>query len=138
MTVVATDTQSLSNWLKYEEEPSLGLCHEVVTINQAASTALVTGTVLGKVTADGKYKVAVETAIDGSKVADAIYIGSVLGKDTQTVAAATDTKILVLKRGKAIVSKGALLLDATYNDDVKKNAVYASLEALAIFVQPTI
>lgn len=138
MTVVATDTQRLSNWLKYEEEPSLGLCHEVVTINQAAETALVTGTVLGKVTAGGKYKVAVETAVDGSKVADAIYIGSVLGNDTQTVAAATDTKILVLKRGKAIVSKGALLLDSTYDSDVKKNAVYASLEALEIFVQPTI
>lgn len=138
MTVVATGTQKLSNWLKYEEEPSLGLCHEVVTINEAAQTALVTGTVLGKVTADGKYKVAVETAIDGSKVADAIYIGSVLGNDTQTVAAATDTKILVLKRGKAIVSKGNLLLGSTYDTDAKKNAVYASLEALAIFVQPTI
>lgn len=138
MTVVATDTQRLSNWLKYEEEPSLGLCHEVVTINEAAKTDLVTGTVLGKVTAGGKYKVAVETAVDGSKVADAIYIGSVLGNDNQTVAAATDTKILVLKRGKAIVSKGALLLDSTYNDDTKKNAVYASLEALEIFVQPTI
>lgn len=138
MTVVATDTQRLSNWLKYEEEPSLGLCHEVVTINQAALTTLVTGTVLGKVTASGKYKVAVETAVDGSKVADAIYMGSVLGADTQVVAATTDTKILVLKRGKAIVSKDALLLDATYNDDTKKNAVYASLEALQIFVQPTI
>lgn len=138
MTIVAIDTQRLSGWLKYEEEPSLGLCHEVVTINEAAETALVTGTVLGKVTAGGKYKVAVETAVDGSKVADAIYIGSVLGNDTQTVAAATDTKILVLKRGKAIVSKGALLLDSTYDSDGKKNAVYASLEALEIFVQPTI
>ena len=138
MAIVGIDTQRLSNWLKYEEEPSLGLCHEVVTINEAAATALVTGAVLGKVTADGKYKVAVETAIDGSKVADAIYIGSVLGNDTQTVAAATDTKILVLKRGKAIVSKGNLLLNSTYNDDAKKNAVYASLEALEIFVQPTI
>ena len=138
MTVVATDTQRLSNWLKYEEEPSLGLCHEVVTINEASAKTLVTGTVLGKVTAGGKYKVAIETAVDGSKVADAIYIGSVLGNDTQTVAAATDTKILVLKRGKAIVSKGALLLDSTYDNDAKKNAVYASLEALEIFVQPTI
>ncbi len=138
MAIIATDTQRLSNWLKYEEEPSLGLCHEVVTINEAAATALVTGTVLGKVTVGGKYKVAVETASDGSKVADAIYIGNVLGNDTQTVAAATDTKILVLKRGKAIVSKGNLLLDSTYDSDAKKNAVYASLEALEIFVQPTI
>jgi len=138
MTVVATDTPRLSGWLKYEEEPSLGLCHEVVTINEASAKTLVTGTVLGKVTVGGKYKVAVETASDGSKVADAIYIGSVLGNDTQTVAAATDTKILVLKRGKAIVSKGALLLDSTYDNDAKKNAVYASLEALEIFVQPTI
>jgi len=138
MTVVATDTPRLSGWLKYEEEPSLGLCHEVVTINEASAKTLVTGTVLGKVTVGGKYKVAVETASDGSKVADAIYIGNVLGNDTQTVAAATDTKILVLKRGKAIVSKGALLLDSTYDNDAKKNAVYASLEALEIFVQPTI
>lgn len=138
MTVVATDTQRLSNWLKYEEEPSLGLCHEVVTINEAAETALVTGTVLGKVTVGGKYKVAVETAGDGSEVAAAIYMGGVLGQDTQTVAAATDTKILVLARGKAIVSKDALILDATYDNDTKKGVVYAALEAKEIFVQPTI
>ena len=59
MTVVANDTQRLSNWLKYEEEPSLGLCHEVVTINEAAAKTLVTGTVLGKVTAVGQAKDAI-------------------------------------------------------------------------------
>lgn len=138
MTVVATDTQRLSNWLKYEEEPSLGLCREVVTANEAAEAEYVTGTVLGKVTVGGKYKICVETATDGSQTPAAIYMGGNIGQDNQTIAATTDTKVLVLARGKAIVSKSALILNASFNNDTKKNAAYAALEALEIFVSPTV
>jgi len=90
------------------------------------------GQVLGKVTADGKYKIAVQTAVDGSAVADAIVI-----QDT-SVAAATDTKVLVLVKGPAIVSKAALVLDATYDLAAEKAAVYAALEAKGIQVNDAV
>lgn len=138
MTMIAEDTQRLSNWLKHEYEPTLAYCREVVTVNEAAAKSYVTGAVLGKVTVGGKYKLAVQTAGDGSEVADAIYIGSLLGADNQTVAASTDTKVVVLKRGPALVSKDALILDATYNLDAEKQAVYDALAALGIHVNPTI
>lgn len=125
MAVISTDTPRFSNVVKAELWPELAYCRAVVTVNDSAATLKV-GTVLGKVTATGKYKVAVETAVDGSKVADAIVI------EEKAVAGATDTKVLVLIKGDAVVSKAGLILDTTYNDDTKKGVVYASLEAKGI------
>ena len=126
--IVATDTLRLSNVLKQELWAELGYCRAVVTVNEAAAASYVPGTVLGKVTVSGKYKVAVETAVDGSKVAAAVVIG------LQTIAATTDTKVVVLVKGPATLSKGGLVLDSTYDNDTKKNVVYASLEALGFQV----
>lgn len=131
MSVIATDTPRFSNVVKGELWPELTYCRAVVTVNDAAATLKV-GTVLGKVTADGKYKVAVQTAVDGSATADAIVI------QETAVPATTDTKVLVLIKGPSVVSKGGLILDATYNLDAEKAAVYAALEAKGIKVIDTI
>lgn len=125
MTLIATEAKRLSNVVKQELFPETGYCRLSVTYNGTAAT-LVPGTVLGKVTADGKYKIAVQTAEDGSAVADAIVMVE------QTVAATTDTKVLCLVKGPAIVSKDGLILDASYNLDAEKAAVYAALEAKGI------
>ena len=125
MTLIATEAKRLSNVVKQELFPETGYCRLAVTYNGTAAT-LVPGTVLGKVTADGKYKIAVQTATDGSEVADAIVMVE------QTVAATTDTKVLCLVKGPAIVSKDGLILDASYNLDAEKAAVYAALEAKGI------
>ena len=130
--LISTDTYRLSHLVKRELWPEQGYTRAVVTVNEAAAKTYTVGTVLGKVTATGKYKIAVETAVDGSKVADAIVIGD------YSIAATTDTKVLVLVRGPAIVSKAALALDTTYNDDTKKAVVYAALEAKGILVNETI
>jgi Bacteriophage lambda head decoration protein D len=122
MTLIATEAKRLSNVVKQEQWPEAGFCRLAVTYNGTAAT-LVPGTVLGKVTADGKYKIAVQTATDGSEVAAAIVM------QEQTVAATTDTKVLCLVKGPAIVSKDGLVLDASYNLDAEKAAVYAALEA---------
>ena len=132
MPVIAVDTLRLSNLVKQELWPASNYTRLLVTVNEAAAKTYAVGTVLGKVTAGGKYKIAVETAVDGSKVADAIVLGD------YSIAATTDTQVLVLVRGPAIVSKGALALDTTYNDDAKKAAVYAALEAKGILVNTTI
>ena len=140
MAIIASDTQRLSNLIKVYESPDHPeLYNEVVTVNQAAQTTLQVGTVMGKITASGKYIVAKETAVDGSKVAAGIFIGDSTGFPQDTViAATTDTKVLMLARGKAVVSLGALLLDATYNDGTKKGVAYADLKALGVFVEATV
>ena len=132
MTTVATDTARVSNLVKHELWPETGFCRKVVTVNEATAKTYAVGTVLGKVTADGKYKIAVQTAVDGSQTAAAIVI------DDYSIAATTDTKVLVLIKGPAEVSQGALVLDASYDLDAEKDAVYASLEALNINVLTTV
>jgi hypothetical protein len=125
MPLIATEAKRLSNVVKQELFPESGYTRLVVTYNGTAAT-LVPGTVLGKVTTGGKYKIAVQTASDGSQVADAIVMVE------QTVAATTDTGVLCMVRGPAIVSKAGLILDASYDLDAEKLAVYTALEAKGI------
>ena len=131
MAIVATDVARISNLVKRELWPETGFCRKEVVVNEATAKSYVVGTVLGKVTATGKYKIAVETAVDGSKVAAGLVI------EAQSIPATTDTKVVVLVKGPAEVSKDALVLDTTYNDNTKKQAVYDSLEALNINVLTT-
>jgi hypothetical protein len=126
-TPLFTENFRFSHVVKAELWPDAGYTRAVVTYNGTAGE-LKTGTVLGKVTAGGKYKIAVQSAVDGSQTADAIVLQDL------TAALNTDTKILVLIKGPAIVSKAGLILDATYNDDTKRGVVYASLEAKGIQV----
>ena len=128
MSVLATDTLRLSNLVKKEQFTEVGYCREVVTVNEAAAKTYAVGTVLGKVTADGKYKIAVQTAVDGSAVAAAIVL------EDKAVAATTDTKLVVMVRGPASISAGALVLDATYDLAAEKAVVYAAFEAAGIQV----
>ena len=132
MTLLATDTKRLSNVLKQELWPDAAFCRAVVTVNEAAAKSYVPGTVLGKVTAGGKYKIAVQTAADGSQTADAIVMGM------ESIPAATDTKVLVLIKGPAVISKAGLVLDATYDLQAEKDAVYAALEAKGIQCNDTV
>lgn len=131
MSVIATDTKRLSNLLKEELWPQIGYCREVVTVNEAAAKTYVVGTVLGKVTASGKYKIAVESSVDGSKVGAAVVIADA------SIAATTDTKLVVLVKGPNAVSKGALVLDTTYDNDTKKNVLYADLAAKDFLILDT-
>lgn len=138
MSVIATDYSHYSNLVKTSDSDNTTLFHEVVVANEAAQKSYVVGTVLGKVTATGKYKIAVETAVDGSKAPVAIVVGDSFGTAAPfTVAATTDTNVLALARGKVTVSLGALVLDSTYNDATKKQAAYDSLKSVGILVQAT-
>jgi molybdopterin biosynthesis enzyme len=125
MTLIATEAKRLSNVVKQELFPESGYCRIAVTYNGTAAS-LVPGTVLGKVTADGKFKIAIQTAADGSQVADAIVMVE------KTVLLNTDITVLCLVKGPAIVSKDGLILDASYDLDAEKAAVFAALEAKGI------
>jgi len=128
---IGTENFRFSNLVKKELWADLAYCREVVTFNGSAGD-LVIGTVLGQVTATGKYKVAVETAVDGSEDAAAILLEDI------TVAATTDTQVLVLVRGPAIVGKAALVLGASFDNATKKNLAYSQLEAKGILVSPQV
>lgn len=140
MTVIATDSGNrLSNVVKHEYEPTMAYCREVVVANEAAAAAYDVGTVLGKITASGKYVISTATAVDGSQTAAAIVIGNASGEAKAfTVAATTDTNVLVLARGPVIVSKAALKLAASIDTDAEKLAVYDALAAKGIVVSNTI
>lgn len=131
----------LSDLIKMYDAPDFPkLFKDVLVVNTAAPVTFVLGTVLGKVTATGKYVPSVSGASDGSQTAVAIYIGrgdSGAVSPTTTVAA-TDTKVLALARGKVVVSKNALVWDASYNDATKIAAGYKALEAVGILPQTTI
>jgi hypothetical protein len=233
MSVIATDSTRFSGVVKYEFEPALALCREVVTVNDAAAT-LRTGAVLGRYVvsptgtatavsgntgngtmgtvtvtsnknlklgtyqvhivkaaanagdfvlkdpsgtvvgngtvavafnqaglaftlADGstdfvvndrfnivvagteKYKLVEATATDGTEQAKAILIADVLGLSRDiTLAANTDTTVLVLARGPAIVARGALQVGASVDTTPELAQVYADLKTLGIFAEVTV
>ena len=126
MSVIAVDTFRMSHVVKYELAAEVAYCRAVAVVNDSAQT-LAVGTVLGRVTATGKYKKAVETAVDGSKVGAAVVI------EAKAVLGATDTNVLVIFRGPASVTN--LVIDvATYNDATKLGVLTADLEAKGIQV----
>jgi uncharacterized protein (UPF0548 family) len=131
MSLIATEGKRISNLVKAELWSELGFCREVVTVNEGSAKNYVVGSVLGKVTSGGKYKLAVETAVDGSKV----FAGLVL--ENVAIPASTDVQLVVLVKGPSAISKGALSLDATYDNDTKKNVVYAAMETAGIKVLET-
>ena len=132
MATIATDVLRKSNLVKQETFPEQGYNYDAVTVNEAAIKTYAVCTVLGKVTANGKYKICVQTAVDGSQTAAAVVVAD------YSIAATTDTKVLAMVRGPAIVSKDALVLDASHDLQAEKDAIYASLTALGILVAPTV
>lgn len=89
MTKLASDFPIVSDVVKYESEKQWGRNRSDVTYNGAATT-LEIGTVLGKVTASGKYVVLAPAASDGSQTAAAVVV------EKKTVPATTDTKVQVV------------------------------------------
>lgn len=137
MTIIATDTARYSDVVKHEYEPSLAFTRELVVVNDTAKT-LTLGMLLGKVTATGKYKEAVETATDGSEVPVAVVVGKDVHNLSIVVPATTDTNVLAIVRGAAIVRKTGLKPHSTFDDATKLAAAYASLASAGILANDSI
>lgn len=138
MTVIATEQGRFSAVVKHEYEPSTGITRELVTANEAGAKTYVVGTVLGKVTATGKYKILEASAADGSQNFAGVVIGDSLGYSRDiSVAAATDTKVLVIARGPAKLSKSALVFGASVDTQAEYDAIYAQMAAVGIVVADT-
>ena len=135
--IIAQDTPRYSDVVKYEDEPSLAFTRELVVVNDAAKT-LTLGMLLGKVTATGKYKESVQTATDGSELPVAVVVGKDLHNLSVAVPATTDTKVLAIVRGEAIVRKTGLKPHSSFNDATKLAAAYASLATKDILANDSI
>jgi hypothetical protein len=117
---------TMGDVLKYELNPNL--CRETVTL--LAGAAYPVGAVLGRITASGKYKLATSGGTDGAQTAAAVLLYAV-------DASATDAIGVVVARGPAIVSKAALVLDASVDDAAKLATKHGQLAALGIVPRET-
>ena len=135
--IIAQDTPRYSDVVKYEYEPSLAFTRELVVVNDTAKT-LTLGMLLGKVTATGKYKESVQTATDGSEAPVAVVVGKDLHNLSVTVPATTDTKVLAIVRGEAIVRKTGLKPHSSFDNATKLAAAYASLATKEILANDSI
>ncbi len=140
MTVIATEGQfaRFSSLVKTSDTPEKFEFHtDYITANEASGTPTYTlGTVLGKITASGKYIISKQAAADGSQVPAALVLGNAFGAiQDVTLVNATDTKFVALTRGKVIVSKEALKLDASFGTGPQIQFAYDSLKAVGILVE---
>lgn len=85
------------------------------------------GTVLGKLTASGKFIPSPATAADGSETAAAVLVGSVDATSADAVAVAVTRH--------AEVNRYGLLYDATVDDDAKKSGKWDQLRAAGVVVR---
>jgi len=117
---------TLGDVLKYEVNPNF--TRETITL--LAGTAYPVGAVLGHITANEKYIQSPDTGADGSEIASAVLLYAVDATDA-------DATGIVIGRGPAIVSKSALVFDASVDDAAKTAAKHSQLAALGIMPRDT-
>jgi hypothetical protein len=121
---VLTEQPSMGDVLKYEVNPNY--TRETVTL--LAGMPYPVGSVLGQITASGKYKLATSGGTDGAQTATAVLLYAV----DATLADATG---IVVARGPSIVSRAGLAYDATVDDGTKITAKIAQLAAVNIIAR---
>lgn len=112
---------SLGDVLKYEVNPNY--TRDAITL--LGGMPYPVGSVLGKITASGKYKLATSGGTDGAQTAVAVLLYPV-------DATLADAQGIVVARGPAIVSRAALAYDATVNDGAKITTKLGQLAAVGI------
>ena len=115
---------TLGDLLKFELNANY--CRETVTLKAGTNYAL--GSVLGKITASGKYRLSPAAEVvgdEGAETAVAVLIEVV-------DATGGDKTGIVVARGPAIVSKAALVFDASVDQVVEIAAKHAQLAAAGV------
>jgi hypothetical protein len=123
---VLTQPPTMGDVLKYEVNPN----YTRETVPLLAGTAYPVGSVLGRITASGKYKLATSGGSDGAQTAGAVLLYAVDATPGDAVG-------VVLVRGPAIVSRAALAYDGTVDDAAKITTKISQLAALGIVVRDT-
>ena len=115
-----TQAQFQSVWLSQEV---VGLSRKQVLLTAATAGSLVTGTVIGKVSATGKYKVCNAASTDGSEVPVAILA------DTTDVVVGDNAVVAVISYARVTLAK------LIYDDAYDAADIQAALEAKLFNVQ---
>ena len=123
---VLNQPPTMGDVLKYEVNPN----YTRETITLLAGMPYPVGSVLGRITASGKYKLATSGGSDGAQTASAVLLYAV----DATLADATG---IVVTRGPAIVSRAALIYDATVDDGAKIITKIGQLAAAGILARDT-
>jgi hypothetical protein len=124
-----TMSPTLGDLLKFELNASY--CRETVTLK--AGTNYLLGSVLGRITASGKYRHSPEASVAGDEGAETAVAVLIEAVD----ATGGDKTGLVVARGPAIVSKAALVFDASVDQPAEKTAKHAQLAAVGIVPRET-
>ncbi len=124
-----TMAPTLGDLLKFELYGSYD--RETVTLKAGTNYAL--GAVLGKITASGKYRLSPAAQVVGDEGAEAAIAVLIEAVD----ATAADKTGLIVARGPAIVSKAALVFDASVDQPAEKTAKYVELSAKGIVPRDT-
>lgn len=114
-----TEGRYASDWLKREADSHFSREEVIIASGQGK---LATGTVVGKITASGKYAAVTVAAVDGSQTAAGIVLAA--GDATSADAAA------VIIARDAIVAHQALLYGADVDTAAERTAVHNALRAL--------
>ena len=126
---VLTKSPTLGDLLKYEVNASY--CRETVTLKAGTSYPL--GAVLGKITASGKYRLSPAATVigdEGAETAAAVLLEAV-------DATGADQTGLIVARGPVMLSKAALVFDASVDQAAEKTAKHAQLASLGLVVRET-
>ena len=121
---VLTQPPSMGDVLKYELNPNY--TRETVTL--LAGTPYPVGSVLGKITASGKYTLSPAAGADGAETASAVLLYAV-------DATLADAIGIVVARGPAIVSRAALTYDGSVDDAAKITTKLGQLAAQGIIAR---
>ncbi|MGI3212350.1 head decoration protein [Roseovarius tibetensis] len=121
-----TQPPTMGDVLKYEVNPN----YTRETVPLLAGTAYPVGSVLGRITASGKYKLATSGGTDGAQSGAAVLLYTV-------DATLADAVGVVVVRGPAILSRAALFYDETVDDAAKIATKISQLTTLGIVVRDT-
>jgi hypothetical protein len=126
---VLTMNPTLGDLLKFELNGSY--CRETATLKAGTSYPL--GAVLGKITASGKYRLSPAAEVvgdEGAETAVAVLLEAV-------DATAADRTGLIAARGPVILSKAALVFDASVDQAAEKTAKHGQLAAVGLIARET-
>ena len=117
-----------------KEEPFRQISRTLGIISSAAAGVVKKFTVLGKVTASGKYLPYNPAAADGTQIASAILLHGPLGTDADATLA--DVTNAVLLQALAVIDTAFLVWGAGVTTQTQKNTAYAALFAALIVTAP--
>ena len=121
---VLTMAPTLGDLLKYELNANY--CRETATLKAGTNYAL--GSVLGRITASGKYRLSPAAQVAGDEGAETAVAVLLEAVDAST----GDKTGLVAARGPTILSKAVLAFDASIDLAAEKTAKHAQLAAAGI------